>query len=77
MTVPKYGADTGKYYGSVNSQYRTLLHCNWGWGGLDDGYYYSGVFKTNEGPVSTTSILQGESDDYYDSFYRIVTYEIN
>lgn len=76
-TGSEYGADTGKYYGSVNSQYRTLLHCNWGWGGLDDGYYYSGVFKTNEGPVSTTSILQGESDDYYDSFYRIVTYEIN
>ncbi|HJB43312.1 MAG TPA: C10 family peptidase [Candidatus Coprenecus merdipullorum] len=76
-TGSRYGAETGKYYGPAGSQSRTLVHCNWGWGGLSDGYYYAGVFATNEGPVIYDEIsLQGESDGDYDSFYRIVTYEI-
>lgn len=76
-TGSRYGAETGKYYGPAGSQSRILVHCNWGWGGLSDGYYYAGVFATNEGPVIYDEIsLQGESDGDYDSFYRIVTYEI-
>jgi hypothetical protein len=29
---------------------RDLVHCNWGWNGLSDGYYFSGAFNTKKGP---------------------------
>ncbi len=31
-----------------------LVRCNFGWEGLDNGYYYAGAFDTNKGPVTTT-----------------------
>ena len=43
--------DIGTYY-----QTRNLVHINWGWGGIDDGYYLSTRFNTNEGPVLTRSV---------------------
>ena len=27
-----------------------LLHCNWGWNGYKNGYYYCRVFNTNMTP---------------------------
>ena len=45
--------------GILNSTYyqtRNLVHINWGWGGIDDGYYLSTRFNTNEGPVLTRSV---------------------
>ena len=44
-------AETTTYY-----QTRNLVHINWGWGGIDDGYYLSTRFNTNEGPVLTRSV---------------------
>lgn len=38
------------------------------------GYFYSGIFKSHEPAVIPTT--KGESDGYYKSFYRIITYEI-
>ena len=32
------------------TQYEYLVHCNWGWDGSRDGYYYSGAFNTDNGP---------------------------
>jgi hypothetical protein len=39
---------------STNYQYEYLVHCNWGWNGSRDGYYYSDAFNTNNGPVTRT-----------------------
>lgn len=30
-----------------------LVHCNFGWGGLCDGYYADGIFDTTSGPIDT------------------------
>lgn len=38
------------------------------------GYFYSGIFESYEPAVIPTT--KGESDGYYKSFYRIITYEI-
>ena len=40
-----------------------LVHCNWGWNGYNNGYYHSGIFNTNEGPVDVTRSTEGEK--YY------------
>lgn len=74
-TGSKVGMKTGKVYSSLPTQYRTLVHCNWGLGGGNDGYYYSGVFKSHN-PPEERMVQHSDSDGHYDSFYRIVTYEI-
>ena len=37
-------------------EYRTLCHCNWGWGGLADGYYMGDLFQLNECVIPDTTI---------------------
>lgn len=60
-------------------EYRELFHCNYGWGGTNDGYYFSGVFNIKSGPVLLEP-LAGDPDkkrnDIYnfDSYLEIITY---
>lgn len=69
----KIGMKTGRNYGT-KYEYRDLMHCNWGKSGENNGYYYAGIFESYEPAVIPTT--KGESDGYYKSFYRIITYEI-
>lgn len=39
--------------------YDYCIHCNFGWGGLHDGYYYSPTFNTNNTPFPTESLSPG------------------
>ena len=62
----------GNTYGS-----RTLLHCNFGWKGSYDGYYYSGVFEIGSGPEynqypDSNPDLIG---NHYNWWYRMITYD--
>ena len=56
-----------------------LLHCNYGWGGLCDGYYSSGIFDTRTA-LSQISIdssigdISCEGDSVYDTNLRIMQY---
>lgn len=72
-TGTKVGEETGKTYGT-DYESREFMHCNWGWDGDKDGYFYSGIFDSNRPSVIPTT--KGESDGYYRSYYRIITYEI-
>ncbi len=49
---------------------RTLFHCNWGWGGLCDGYYDSGIFRTTKKPVEL-----GEYDDFQGTNLYVFKYD--
>jgi hypothetical protein len=49
-------------------QYDEYVRCNYGWGGLDNGYYLSGVFDTNAG--STT--LKSGTPGYYQYDMKIL-----
>lgn len=62
--------------GYIKNSYRTLMHCNWGWGGSCNGYYVSKVFDTRKGPVQTDPDYDkgGTSSFDFDWWYRIITY---
>ncbi len=45
------------------NRFESYLHCNWGWGGMCDGYYKCSVFNLREGPAFTDSSDGGESRD--------------
>ncbi len=54
----------------VGYQHERLVHCNFGWNGACDGYYYSGKFDTKSGPVTKSTIDYGE--DYFYQFYLTI-----
>lgn len=60
---------------STHYLYSNYLHCNWGWGGVADGYYQAGVFNTINGPVelgeTDLNIGKGKSHYSYDMDIRV------
>lgn len=53
----------------TEQEQREYVHCNWGWGGSDDGYYLNEVFDPCHGPQMTpetkaTTTWEGESCYY-------------
>lgn len=44
---------------------RNFVHINWGWGGQDDGYYFSTRLDTNSGPALTRGTTTYGVDGYY------------
>ncbi len=58
-------------YGKVVRRYdteesQTLLHCNWGWGGNSDGYFYPGVFDSNKPIEKDDDKLRHSKRFYYE-----------
>lgn len=49
-------------------QYDEYVSCNFGWGGIDNGYYLSGVFDTNNGSVT----LKSGTSDYFQYDIKIL-----
>lgn len=74
----------GAMFQSRGTESRQLLHCNWGFGGLCNGFYTSGVFDLTQGPVANNfnydphdgyTYLNYTYLDYtFDHWYRIITY---
>ena len=56
---------------STATQYRHLVHCNFGWDSNNskNGYYFSAQFDTNKGPVTraeeTGTMANSQADYYY------------
>lgn len=56
---------------------QTLVHCNYGWNGSQDGYYPSGIFDLHIGPVEIESGVDSPTkpfDRYYSIDVQIITY---
>lgn len=70
----KYGEETGNYYGQEVEE-RAMVHCNWGWSGLHDGYFYSGIFDSHN-PVIPDQVQMNGSPTLYNQFYRVITYQL-
>lgn len=51
-----------KYW--CEKEYRYLLHCNWGWNGKDNGYFFSEVFDSDN-PVISDQKHRGGTPYYY------------
>ena len=71
----KIGSKTGKNYGT-DFESREFVHCNWGWKGNKDGYFYAGIFDSNNPIEIHRTPTKSGSDGNYDSYFRVITYEI-
>ncbi len=57
------------------AEYRNLLHCNFGWGGSNDGYYLEGIFDLRKGQIDVNdNEYFGSRDRYYQASKQIITY---
>lgn len=75
---------SGGYRYEVKTSYpietRELVHCNFGWGGKADGYYYFKAFDTRNGAVDTDTNdpyktgNNSKSDWYVNTHYRMIKY---
>lgn len=72
---------TYKYY--KNGEYRststsrssaTKVHCDFGWGGVDNGYYTSGMFKLGSSDAEVDSSSSGDRTNY-NYYLKTITYE--
>lgn len=61
---------------------RTLVHCNFGWGGTSDGYYEQKLFKAHDGPVEREPGVDNpadgnhsQKDANYTRSFNIITYQ--
>lgn len=50
-TVYDDDPDRHRYKVTTHSEYKNMVHCNFGWGGGGDAYYYSGIFDASKKPV--------------------------
>ena len=70
-----------KVYGETGDYLRTenLFHINWGWNGLDDGYYSQGVFDTSQRLDTEFGVDPGTvsiPSSKYTWNYRTITYTL-
>lgn len=52
---------------------QNIVHCNWGWLGNSNGYFVSGIFKTNEG-VSYDYSGTPQNEKYW-YLFNTITYD--
>lgn len=57
---------------SSSKETRLLVHCNWGWGGLSDGYFYPGVFDSNNSVNLRSTDVEENTPGYYKHKVNIV-----
>ena len=55
---------------------QTLVHCNFGWEGVADGYYYDGIFDLSKGPVMPEDSDAGTPAPRYYKDLSIFTYTL-
>lgn len=65
----KYVSNTG-----IIKKQETLVHCNWGWHGMCNGYFTSGIFHTEKSVISDNLTSKTESEHYWYGF-NTITYE--
>ena len=57
----------------AKSEEKMIVHCNFGWNGLFNGYYVSGIFALKDGEWDT------RGNDYdktkYNNYLKIITYD--
>jgi hypothetical protein len=66
-----YVADSNPNYVEKS---QTLIHCNWGWHGDCNGYFTSGVFKTNEAVIPDPFLTAEQKCNFWCGF-NTITYD--
>ena len=71
----KVGEESGDFHGTVGES-REFVHCNWGWNGNYDGYFYPGIFNENKPAPYRDQTKSSQGTGSYERFYRIITYNL-
>lgn len=53
---------------------QTLVHCNWGWQGICNGYFTSGIFHTDEA-VIPDNLTTTQTREHYWYAFNTITYD--
>lgn len=71
--IKEYKNDVLKSVTREVSEEKMIVHCNFGWNGLFNGYYVSGIFALKDGEWDT----RGNDDDKtkYNNYLKIITYD--
>lgn len=68
-TVNAYNTISGKEISSEylwsNTEYRYLVHCNFGWGGEANGWYENGIFETSAPVISDQGSTATQDSHHY------------
>ena len=57
------------------TEYQHLMHCNFGWSGDSNGYYYSGNFEVNN-PVIQDAGTTPRPEDYNFQYRKLMNTSI-
>ena len=57
------------------SKSQTLVHCNWGWLGVCNGYFTSGIFKTDESVMFDNLPVNHSKKEHYWYAFNTITYD--
>ena len=52
-----------------------MVHCDFGWEGLCNGYYVSGVFKLNDSNIEHDPGSNYGGNTYYNNLLKVITYD--
>ena len=63
------GAIIDEYY-----ETRDLIHCNWGWNGVCDGYYFMNIFDLSEGAVVPDEDFPSTQNRHYNLNLSAIIY---
>ncbi len=75
--VDKLNKQTGVLVSSTQES-SVYYHCNWGWAGAADGYYYANAFNPKGGAIEKDAIdlnPQKTGGNNYKWFFNIITYD--
>ena len=66
----------GVLYNTItNKETNNMVHCDFGWGTMSNGYYISGLFKLKDPSVEPDPGTSHIESTYYDGYLRVVTYD--
>ncbi len=72
----KYHADPTKVEIKITIQQQQFIHCNWGWGGKDDGYYTMGIFHAGkEHDMNKVTMGKEKDDNNFNWGFHIFSYK--
>lgn len=53
-----------------------MVHCDFGWGRNNNGYYVSGIFKLNDKSIEHDPYSEKKKDTNFNHYLKIITYDL-
>ncbi len=59
----------------VEIEYKNMVYCDFGWGGLNNGYYVSGIFNSESEDLELDNPSYGKKKINYNNHLRVITHD--